>query len=246
MKEQTFNRWFNIFMVVGMLVATVIITIFEYGKSPEGNLLLLVASFGSIMGILCNVCSANGNIWTFLFGFFDVSIYAVMCFIGAKYGNALLYSLYFLPMQFIGFRQWRKRGASSEEKVEARRFTPKQWLLYSGIFLVGSVVAYFILAKFDKGSADSFIRTAVLFDAVSMMCNLIGQFLMTLAYMEQWVFWIGVNVFTIAMWAVSLDGAADSYALVLMVKYIFFLLNSLNGLRIWLALSRKDEPLEIQ
>ena len=58
--------------------------------------------------------------------------------------------------------------------------------------------------------------------------------------MEQWVFWIGVNVASVAMWAFTLafDGG-DSYAMIYLVKYAFYLLNSLNGLRIWLALSRR-------
>ena len=117
--------------------------------------------------------------------------------------------------------------------------------MYSLLFLAGSLIAYVILARFDKGAADSFIKVAVLCDAVSMVCNLLGQLLMTFAYMEQWYFWIGVNVFTIVMWAASLDGPADSYALVLVVKYAFFLLNSLNGLRIWINLSRERADLQI-
>lgn len=243
MKGKTFDKWFNTFIVAGMVLATVLITVFEYGKSPDGNLLLLVTAAGSIMGVLCTVLSANGNILTFLFGFFDVTIYAVMCFIGARYGNALLYALFFVPMQFVGFVQWKKRGVSGENLTTARRFDLKRSILYSLLFLVGSIVAYIILAKVDKETADSFIKVAVLFDALSMICNLLGQVLMTFAYMEQWIFWIAVNVFTIAMWAVSLDGAADSYALVLVVKYAFYLLNSLNGLRIWIGLSKKEEVL---
>lgn len=243
MAGKSFDKWFNTFIVAGMVLATVLITIFEYGKSPDGNLLLLVTAAGSIMGVLCTVLSANGNILTFLFGFFDVTIYAVMCFIGARYGNALLYALFFVPMQFVGFVQWKKRGVSGENLTTARRFDLKRSILYSLLFLVGSVVTYIILAKVDKESADSFIKVAVLFDALSMICNLLGQVLMTFAYMEQWIFWIAVNVFTIAMWAVSLDGTADSYALVLVVKYAFYLLNSLNGLRVWIGLSRKNEVL---
>ena len=72
-----------------------------------------------------------------------------------------------------------------------------------------------------------------------MMCNILGQLLMSMAYMEQWYFWIGVNVASVIMWAVTLkDDPSSSYALVYMIKYIFYLLNSLNGVRIWLRLSK--------
>lgn len=243
MTASKFDKWFNVFIVAGMVLATVLITVFEFSKSSDGRALLLVTAVGSIMGVLCTVLSANGNILTFVFGFFDVGIYAVMCFIGARYGNALLYALFFLPMQFVGFMQWKKRGVSGETLMTARRFDIRRGVLYSILFLAGSAVAYAVLARFDKESADSFIKLAVLFDALSMICNLLGQVLMTFAYMEQWIFWIAVNVFTIAMWALSLGGPADSYALVLVVKYAFYLINSLNGLRVWIALSRKDAVL---
>lgn len=242
MNSEKFNKWFNAFILIGMTVAMVLTTAIKFQTAETGRFLLIVAAFGSLMGVLCTVCSANGKIWTFLFGIMDVSIYSVMCFIGAKYGNAALHALYFFPMQFIGFAQWRKRGAGSDTKLKARRFTPKQWLLFSGLFLVGSVAVYFILSIFDKSVAESFIKLAVLADAISTVCNILGQLLLSMAYMEQWFFWIGVNVFTIIMWSVTLAGGSgdSSYAVIYIIKYSFYLLNSLNGLRIWIGLSRRD------
>jgi nicotinamide mononucleotide transporter len=59
--------------------------------------------------------------------------------------------------------------------------------------------------------------------------------------MEQWYIWILVNISSISLWAVTLMGpGASGNAAVMLVKYIFYLLNSLNGLRIWLNLSRRE------
>ena len=240
--DQKFNKWFNAFILIGMTVAVIITTAMKLDAAQTGKVLLLVSAFGSLMGILSTVCSANGIIWTFLFGLFDVAIYAVVCFISGKYGNAAQHALYFVPMQFVGFWQWKKRGAhASDKKVKARRLNPRQWLVTGAAFLAVSVAAYLILARFDKSAAEGFLKTAVLMDALAMVCNIFGQYLMSTAYMEQWYFWIGVNVFSVVMWAQTLRGAADSYAIIYIIKYSFYLVNSLNGLRIWMELSRKGE-----
>ena len=60
---------------------------------------------------------------------------------------------------------------------------------------------------------------------------------MSAAYMEQWIFWIGVNIFSIILWTNSYRQSADSFTLVYIIKYCFYLLNCCNGLRIWLRLS---------
>ncbi len=145
--EDKFNKWFNTFILIGMTVAVIITTALKLGAAETGKVLLLVSAFGSLMGILSTVCSANGIILTFLFGLIDVAIYAVVCFISGKYGNAAQHALYFVPMQFIGFWQWSERGAhSSDKKVKARRLNPRQWLITGAAFLAVSVATYFILA----------------------------------------------------------------------------------------------------
>ena len=240
-KSEQFNKWFNAFILIGMAVVTVLVLAFKLRDAQDGQALLIIAAAGSLCGVLANVLSANGRILTFLFGLIDVTVYGVMCLTGAKYGNAALHLLYFLPMQVVGFFQWKGRGADGKEQVRARRLTGRGWLLWGGIFLAGLVAAYFILSALDKTEVAGAVRWLVLMDALSMMCNLIGQYLLSTAYMEQWFFWIGVNIASVLMWVLTLRQSPDSsYALVYVVKYSFYLLNSLNGLRIWLNLSRGE------
>ena len=240
--DKTFNKWFNTFILVGMAVVTVVVTAVKFRAADSGRAMLLISAFGSLMGVLCTVLAANGRILTFLFGILDVSIYGAMCLIGTRYGNAALHLLYFLPMQFIGYFQWKKWGAEEKAKVQARRLTGKQWLLFGSIFLVGLVVAYFVLAALDRTEAAGVVKWLVFLDAFSMMCNILGQYLLSTAYMDQWIFWIAVNVSTILMWVLTLRHDPDStFAHIYIVKYGFYLLNSLNGLRIWLNLSRQTE-----
>ena len=243
--EEKFNKLFSAFVLIGMTVALVLTTALKLGDSTGGKILLLVSAFGSLMGVMSTVFSANGNILTFLFGFLDVSLYGVICFInwrngGTGLGNALLHLVYFVPMQFIGLAQWRKRGASSTDKPAGKRLDARGWLITSLLLLLGSVTLYFILAHFDKSAAGTFLKWSVILDVITLVCNILGQLFMSNAYMEQWFFWIGVNIFSILMWSWTLSQTGGSYALIYIIKYSFYLINSIYGLRIWLALSRKE------
>ena len=219
MTEKQFNKYFNAFILIGMTVVTCIVTAIKLGDAGDGeHLWLLLSAFGSLMGVLATVCSANGWIITFLFGFLDVSIYGVACWMnwregGSGLGNALLHFAYFVPMQLVGFLQWKRRGAKAAHQVKARRLSPSMRWAWLGISLVATVVL----------------------DVIPLVCNIIGQLLMSTAYMEQWIFWMAVNVFSIALWLNS----DQSFAPVYIVKYSFYLINSINGLRIWNRLSKE-------
>lgn len=242
MKRETYNKWFSIFILAGMAIAVVLITIFKLSDPGVNHLLLLVSAFGSIMGVLSSVMSASGRLLTFLFGLIDVIIYGAMCFVnwnngGAGLGNGILHFVYFVPMQFIGFFQWKKHGASMTEKVKPRALGPRQRLLYSAVFAAGSIALYLILFRFDKSAATEFIRIAVVLDVLTIMCNIFGQILMSTAYIEQWVLWIGVNVFSLFIWTEAIFSGESDFALIYVIKYCFYLANSVHGLRNWIRLS---------
>lgn len=242
MKRETYNKYFSIFILAGMTIAVVLTTIFKLNDTTAGGkILLLVSAFGSIMGVMSAVTSASGKIITFLFSLLDVLIYGAMCFVnwrngGAGLGNGILHLLYFVPMQFIGFSQWRKRGANSSHSVTPRVLSKRNRILYCVLFAVGSVVAYLILVRFDKSLADSFIKAAVVLDVLTIMCNIFGQILLSTAYVEQWIFWMGVNVSSIFIWAQAMGTESSSFALIYLVKYGLYLLNSIHGFRLWLRM----------
>lgn len=250
MTEKNFNKALSVFLLAGMACAVLFTTIARLPSAQDGKMLLLVSAFSSLMGILSAVCSANGLIITFLFGLLDVSLYGLICLLnwrdgGAGLGNALLHFVYFVPMQFVGFFQWRRRGQSERGAVRARRLSERGRLLTGAVFFAAGMAAYLVLLQFDRSGAQGFWRWTVLLDTLPLVCNVIGQVLMSAAYMEQWIFWIGVNIFSIAMWGITLKDSPDSsYALIYLIKYAFYLINSLNGLRIWLSLSASDRGLD--
>ena len=255
--EKRFNLAFNIFLVTGMILAVTITTVFKLQQPGVKTFILLLAAFGSVMGVVNTVLSANGHILTFVFGFLDVLAATVVYLDNGIMGNFALHALYFLPMQFIGFWQWSKRGArvkSGEEdsRVKARRLTRKQWAWLAAGVVAGITMMCLVLylvdsAQLRAGKIDSINKPKILLDATVMTLNIAGQVLLSFAFMEQWYIWILVNISSISLWTVALLGGTGSgNAGVMLIKYIFYLLNSLNGLRIWLKLCKEpSRPLPL-
>ena len=142
------------FLIVGVIASNILYSILS------GNI-DLVGSVASIAGVLCVVLVAKGSIWNYLFGIVNVSMYAYISYKAALYGDAALNALYYVPMQFIGWWQWRKRGAavSVDEssggavQVKARRFDWKQRaMLFAGCAV--AVVAVGKVCKVTVGRRD--------------------------------------------------------------------------------------------
>lgn len=73
-----FNFWFNAFILAGMFIAVIVTNIFKLQQPDARHFMLILASVGALMGVVNTVLSANGNIWTFLFGVIDVTIASIV------------------------------------------------------------------------------------------------------------------------------------------------------------------------
>ena len=242
MSDKQFNKWFSAILMGLMVVVIAITTVFKLQQPDARVVMLIIAALGSVMGVASTVLSANGIIWTFIFGILDVTFCCIVAADNQIWGNFALHLFYFLPMQFVGIWQWRKRGAQgAKSEVKARRLTGKQGLITVASVLAGLALVYFILIqiKLNTVGAD-FNRSQVFFDAAVTTFNIAGQILMSLAFYEQWYLWILVNISSIFLWGgTMMSSAASSYTVVMFIKYCFYLVNSINGLRIWWKLSKK-------
>ena len=241
MNDKKFNKIFSTALLTLMVVVIAITTAFKLQDPQARTTMLLIAAFGSVMGVASTVLSANGLLWTFLFGVLDVTLGTIVAADNGLWGNFALHLFFFLPMQFVGLWQWRKRGASGEKEVRARRLSPRQRWLVAGCVVAGLALSYAVLLwiKMRTVAPDQVNRPQIFFDAAVFTFNIAGQILMSLAYMEQWVVWNLVNVSSICLWGSTMvSSEASSYTVVMFIKYCFYLLNSINGLRIWIHLSQ--------
>lgn len=218
------------FLIAGVIVSNVAYSLLTGTMDVLG-------SMAAITGVLCVVLVAKGSIWNYLFGLVNVSLYAYISYKASLYGDAALNALYYLPMQFVGWWQWRRRGAAmsaaeagdSGVQVKARRFTWKQ----RAILFLGCAVAVVAVGFLLKHVGDP----QPFKDSTTTVLSIVAQMLMALAFMEQWALWIITNIVSVVMWCVCVS-RGEAHAGVMVIMWVFYLLNSINGMRVWMKLSK--------
>lgn len=222
MKSNKVLSCFDIFLIAGVVLTTVLYSVL----SGEADLL---GSAAGIAGVVCVVLVAKGNIWNYFFGVINVSLYAWISFKAGLYGDAGLNALYYFPMQFIGLWQWKKLGARSCRSVDVRKMNWKQRTVLFSVCTVLVLGGTFLLKYLDDPQP--------LKDSLTTVLSIIAQALMAMAFMEQWILWIITNVVSIVMWSVCL-ARGEAHAGLMVIMWCFYLLNSVNGFRIWQKLGK--------
>lgn len=221
------------FLIIGVIASNIVYSILTGTLDVTG-------SIAAISGVLCVVLVAKGSIWNYAFGIVNVSLYAWISYKAALYGDAGLNALYYVPMQFIGWWQWRKRGAAVSEsesggkgvQVKARRFSWGQRALLAAGCAAAVIAGGFVLKHL--GDPQPFK------DSTTTVLSIMAQALMALAFMEQWALWIITNIVSVIMWSICV-ARGEAHAGVMVIMWTFYLLNSLNGFRVWIGLSNSSD-----
>ena len=191
-----------------------------------GSSMLEIVS--ALTGVIGAILVAKAKISSYVWGVIATATYAWIAFQYQLYGEAILYTILFLPMQFIGYYVWIK-AAKKERSAEIvdvkRRLLTGRQRLYVGAGTIAVIAAYAVFIGLLRGATPGL-------DSATAILSVLATFLMVLRYGEQWIAWIAVNIVAIIMWTIMVIHHEDQGWAVL-AMWVLYLLNAVYGWIKW-------------
>lgn len=174
----------------------------------------IVAVISAICGITYTVFAGYGTPICYLFGLTGSGFYIFLSFQNALWGNLLLYLLYYIPMQTLGFFKWRKNLKQGCNEIIKITISKKESLLITSLSVVASIIATGILFYLND--------THPILDGITTVVSVAGMYLTVKRAIEQWIAWIVVNSLSLVMWLnVALSGERVYSTVMMWAVYLF-------------------------
>ena len=222
MKTKNYFSDWKLFEISWLIISTLTMLTLSiiWGDSP-------MALISGVTGIISVVLCAKGKISTYAFACVNVGLYAIIAYQNRLFGEVMLNGFYYLPMNIVGFYMWRKQKDDAGTVI-VRRLTPKQIILLI-IGLLIAITAYWRVLVALGGNLQ-------LIDSITTILSIVAFLLQIGRFMEQWILWMIINVFSITMWSLLLGTPEGSVTMIIM--FSAYLINGVYGFRNWLKLSK--------
>jgi nicotinamide mononucleotide transporter len=179
-----------------------------------------------VIGVINILLIIRRSVWNFPFGIVMVALYSVIFTQAKLYSDAGL-QVFFLAANAYGWWSWGRNKKDAGE-VEVLRLSIRE----KPIWATGCVLAIAAWGSFMAHNTDA---SYPYWDASVAMLSITGQILMARRVIENWHYWIVVNVISIPLYIVKdLNLTAG--------LYVLFLILAIMGLREWMK-ALKPRPL---
>lgn len=188
----------------------------------------MVEFISSVTGIVGAILVAKGKLSSYYWGFVATVLYAYVSFTYKLYGETIMYTVLFTPMQVIGGIIWARKlnvSADGERADVIKRYltTKQRWLV--GLATAAAIVCYALFIKELKGSLPGP-------DAATAILSVLATWMMVVRLSEQWYVWIIVNIVAVGMW-INLTLHHQGAGAANLAMWVTFLLNSVYGAYQW-------------
>lgn len=170
----------------------------------------------AIFGFICVYLTTRQSIYCWPAGLIQVSLYIIVFYEAKLYSDVILHIIYVI-LQVYGWYYWL-HGNNHHQAVVTRLSVP---------MLVNWIIIGIIAAGIWGTVMHTYTDAALPYpDAFIIAMSLIGQWLMAKKKIENWYFWIAVDVVAIVVYSVK-----ELY--VTSGLYFTFLIICLYGMRKW-------------
>ena len=160
-----------------------------------------MASFTNVLNVVLVI---QGKISAYFWGIIGAILYGIFAFAYGYVGDAQLYVLFFLPMQFIGIYVW-SRQLDYESTTRVKSLKILGWIFVVLLCVGFGALFYFEIPAFSKLLTGQYLFADNLvphiLDASTNAISVVGQFLLIFCYWEQYILWLCVNIIAIIMYS---------------------------------------------
>ena len=204
------NSWKN-HEIAGLLI--VYLTLVINAVVFQDNIIAVLSAF---FGITYTILAGKGYPVCYIFGVSGSGLYSWLSFTQAFWGNLVLYLLYYIPMQILGFFKWNKNLKKNKNEIVKTNLNKNEFIK---ILIITSIISLFtILVLYYIHDKNPII------DGITTVFSLAGMYLTVRRCIEQWQIWMLVNGLSAIMWIDAAIGGAKVYSTVTM-WIIYFILS---------------------
>lgn len=200
------NKYGLIFAIFGVLLQ---IIAFIY---TDASYLSLISG---VSGIFAVVLCAERKMSFWIFSWIQLITYIILAYNQKLYGEIGEYIFYAITMIW-GMFVWNKYKI--DNKVISKKLSNNILV----VLMIFTFLLTIILYSYLLTTNDS----QPFMDSISTIPAITAQFLMILAYREQWYFWLIIDIASIFMWFIADDWCMG-------MQFIFWTINCLYGIKKW-------------
>lgn len=178
----------------------------------------LISIITSICGIIYVFLIGKMKKQAYIFGIINVLLYAYIMYNKNLYLNVIYNALYSAPLMIYGYYNWSK----IKEKKVFELSKIKKLGLYLFTFVMTVIIGLIIIYR----------NTSIqYFDYITSILGVLGIYLMTKKYKEQWLIWNVCNIANVIFWVILVDGHTNNINILIM--WIIYSINSIYGTIKW-------------
>lgn len=160
---------------------------------------LIIEIVAAIIGLTYLFLEYKANVWLWPVGILMSVFYVIVYMTGKFYADAAL-QVYYIGANAYGLMKWtasrRHKGVSNDSVSEELTIchTPKR--LWLPLLLV-SIGLWMLLFLILRNFTDSPVPLG---DAFTTSLSIVAMWMLSRKYLEQWLFWVVVNVVCVALY----------------------------------------------